>query len=134
MPLYFKKDDHSYNEDSLEILLEESVENALEAHYFETSKLLDVDYEINLDSSIPHTIEGDIVLEIEGNEEKMDIEYSSSRGNVLKGDYWPEKVSEDGKIIMEYIKDSIDSMVEMERAEIDKFFTNNDTMWKDSIY
>lgn len=134
MPIYFKKDDHSYNEDSLEVLLEESVENAVEAHYRETSKLLDVDYEINLDSSIPHTIEGDIVLEVEGNEEKMDIEYNSSRGNVLKSEYWPEKVSEDGKIIMEYIKDNIDSIVSMEKVNRDTFLTNNDTMWKDTNY
>lgn len=134
MPIYFKKDDHSYNEDSLEVLLEESVENAVEAHYRETSKLLDIDYEIELDSSKPHTVEGNVILEIEGDEEKLDIEYSSSRGDILKMDYWPERVSEDGKIIMEYLKDNIDSMVSMEKVNRGTFFTNNDTMWRDINY
>lgn len=130
MPVYFEKDEVEYNEETIEVLLEESIENAINNHYMETGDKSNIDYEIGFeDENPPHSIEGNLNIHYQNIEMEIGFELSKGRSTSFKLDYFPstedEIESANTEVIFNYLADSIDSMIGLEGDGPANSFKNN---------
>lgn len=130
MPIYFQKDDHEYNCDSIETLLEESVENAIQDHFHETGNPGKIDYSIKIDDGAPHKVKAELNLSHSDGKDRAKIDFSSYKEDILKLEYLGSDMSETSKIVLDYFENNLDSMIEMERVEADRFFTTQYIEWR----
>lgn len=124
MPVYFEKEGHEYNIDTVETVLEESIENAIQDYCWETGEFTDIDYEIELDGSEPYRVKGDLTISYEDTEDSVKIELKTSRSDMLKMEYFGANMPEESRMIFGYLEENIDSILEMDRVGEEKRFKN----------
>lgn len=131
MPIYFKKETHEYNIDTIETVLEESIENATQDYFWETGDSMQIEYEIDLDDSEPYRVKGDLTISYEDTEDKVNVELKTSRSDMFKMEYLGATMPEESRAVFGYLEDNIDSMLELDKVEEEKRFkTTQLSKWR----
>lgn len=133
MPVYFRKDDSERDAETVETLLEESMENALSDLYHEIGEDPEIDYTIEIDDRFARSFDAEVTL---GDPRKANnsIKFSmnTSRDTSVEVNYMGGAMEELDRALAGYFVESLDSMLEMERDEPSNRFRNrNYAKWRD---
>ena len=137
MPVYFEKNETVYDESTIETMLKESVENAINNHYMETGDTSHIDYVIEFDEEQPpHTVQGNLNINYQNIEMDIGFRLDRSRSKSFNLDYFPsteeEIKSDDVEAIFNYLTDSIDSIIGLEGdGSLNIFKSNLNPCWRE---
>lgn len=133
MPVYFRKDDSERDADTVETLLEESIENALSDLYHEIGEHPEIDYTIEIDDRFARSFDADIILKNpDRTNRSIDFSMNTSRDTSIEVEYKGRTMDELDRALAGYFVENLDSMLEMQRDDPSKRFKNtNYARWRD---
>jgi GDP-D-mannose dehydratase len=125
MYVYFRKDDSERDAETVETLLEESMENALSDLSYEIGEHPEIDYTIEIDDRFARSFEAEVTL---GDPKKANnsIKFSmnTSYHSSVEVEYLGAAMEELNRALAGYFVENLDSMLEMQRDEPERRFKN----------